>query len=258
MPHWPPAFSGPERSSARDLRHRSDRSKPDWSPVTTVRRCIHFVPGASEKMLSKALATEADGLVLDLEDAVAPDHKDTAREVVSSWLADVAFGRQERLVRLNAIDTPWFGADLEATMVHPPDTYLIPKVNSGDDIRFIDGAISSLEAQYGHESGGVKLVVLGTETPQGLQNIGRHPLCRPGRRIDLGSRRPVGRGGRQTQPRPRRQIPAAVRACPDGMPPVGRRSRGPAPRHGLRGRHRRRGTPPGLPRLPHGSGSRAR
>lgn len=139
--------------------------------MTTVRRCAHFVPGGNEKMLTKALTTQADALVLDLEDAVTPDTKDVARHVVSSWLADIDFSLQERLVRINPIDTPWFQADLEATMVHPPDAYMIPKVNNGDEVRLIDRAISSLEAQHGHAPGSVRLVVLGTETPRGFQNI---------------------------------------------------------------------------------------
>lgn len=143
--------------------------------MTTVRRCAHFVPGASEKMLDKALATQADALVLDLEDAVTPEHKDDARGVVSGWLADVDFGRQERMVRINPLDTPWFRADVEATMVNPPDSYLIPKIHSGDEVRLIDRIISGLEEQLGHEPGGVKLVVLGTETPQGFQNIAGIP-----------------------------------------------------------------------------------
>lgn len=143
--------------------------------MTTVRRSAHFVPGANEKMLTRALTTRADALVLDLEDAVTPENKDSARAVVSGWLSEVDFGRQERMVRINPLDTPWFRADLEATMVSPPDSYLIPKVHSGDEVRLIDRVISVLEEQHGHESGGVKLVVLGTETPQGLQNIAEIP-----------------------------------------------------------------------------------
>lgn len=126
-------------------------------------------------MLNKALATEADALVLDLEDAVTPENKDEARGIVARWLADVDFGRQERMVRINPLDTPWFRADVEATMVDPPDSYLIPKIHSGDEVRLIDRTISTLEEQYGHEPGGVKLVVLGTETPQGFQNIAGIP-----------------------------------------------------------------------------------
>lgn len=149
--------------------------------MATIRRCAHFVPGANEKMLNKAMATEADALVLDLEDAVTPENKDDARAVVSGWLADVDFGSQERMVRINPLDTPWFRADVEATMVNPPDSYLIPKIHSGEDVRLIDRIISDLEAQHGHEPGGVELVVLGTETAQGFQNIAGIP-CVP--RVD--------------------------------------------------------------------------
>ena len=116
--------------------------------MATVRRCAHFVPGASEKMLNKAMATEADALVLDLEDAVTPENKDEARGIVAGWLADVDFGRQERMVRINPLETPWFRADVEATMVNPPDSYLIPKIHSGDDVRLIDRIITDLKLEF--------------------------------------------------------------------------------------------------------------
>ena len=143
--------------------------------MAVVRRCAHFVPGANEKMLTKALATEADALVLDLEDAVTPENKDEARGIVSSWLADIDFGPQERMVRINPIDTPWFRADIEATMVNPPDSYLVPKIHGPDEVRMIDRVVSDLEAQHGHEPGSVKLVLLGTETAAGFQNIAHLP-----------------------------------------------------------------------------------
>jgi citrate lyase subunit beta/citryl-CoA lyase len=92
-----------------------------------IRRCAHFVPGANDKMLAKALDSAADALVLDLEDAVLPERKDDARTVIAGWLADVDFGGHERVVRINPVDTPWFRADVEATMVHPPDAYLCPR-----------------------------------------------------------------------------------------------------------------------------------
>jgi citrate lyase subunit beta/citryl-CoA lyase len=126
-------------------------------------------------MLTKALATGADALVLDIEDAVTPDRKDEARSIVSGWLDEVDFGRQERIVRLNALDSPWFRADLEATMVSPPDSYLIPKIHDGSEVRLIDRMITNLEEQHGHPPGGVKLVVLATETPQGFLNIAGIP-----------------------------------------------------------------------------------
>ncbi|MDH4143749.1 MAG: CoA ester lyase [Acidimicrobiia bacterium] len=136
-----------------------------------VRRSAHFVPGANEKMLTKSLALAADALVLDLEDAVTPDRKDEARGVVSGWLADVDFGRQERVVRMNPLDSPWWRADLEATMVNPPDSYLVPKIRGPEDVVQIDQVISDLERKHGHPAGGVRLLVLGTETAEGLLRI---------------------------------------------------------------------------------------
>ncbi len=149
--------------------------------MSRVRRCAHFVPGASEKMLGKALATNADALVLDLEDAVTPENKDSARVEICRWLADVDFGRQERMVRINPLDTPWFRADVEATMVNPPDSYLIPKLHGPGEVRLIDRIITDLERQYGHPIGGVQLVVLATETAAGLLATGDIP-CVP--RVD--------------------------------------------------------------------------
>lgn len=137
----------------------------------TVRRAAHFVPGANEKMLDKSLATAADCLILDLEDAVTPDNKDSARTTVAGWLRDVEFGRQERVVRINPIGSPWCLADLEETMVHPPDAYLVPKVNDAAEVQQLDDIISGHETTHGHTPGSVKLLVLGTETPMGLLNI---------------------------------------------------------------------------------------
>ena len=138
----------------------------------TIRRAAHFVPGANEKMLEKSLGTQADALILDLEDAVTPDNKDSARVTVASWLENVDFGRQERVVRVNPLGSPWFQRDIEETMIHPPDSYLIPKVNNANEIAQIDELIRENESLYGHPVGSTKLLILGTETPQGFLNIG--------------------------------------------------------------------------------------
>jgi citrate lyase subunit beta/citryl-CoA lyase len=142
-----------------------------------LRRAVHFVPGANEKMLQKSLALPADSLVLDLEDAVTPENKDSAREVVTRWLKEVDFGRQERMVRMNPLDTPWGMKDLEVTMQGKPDAYLVPKVRTKEDLFKIDEMISLMEREYGHTPGEVRLVVLATETPQGLLNIRDFGTC---------------------------------------------------------------------------------
>ena len=145
--------------------------------MTRLRRAVHFVPGANEKMLNKSLALEADTLVLDLEDAVTPDNKDAARETVTDWLGQVDFGRQERMVRMNPLETPWGVADLEETMRGRPDSYLVPKVRTRDDVLKIHTIISRMEKECGYPPGEIKLVVLATETPEGLLNIKDFGSC---------------------------------------------------------------------------------
>ena len=135
------------------------------------RRSAHFVPGANEKMLQKSLDLAADSLILDLEDAVTPENKESARRTVSGWLRDVDFGRQERIVRINSLDSPWWRDDLEGVLEHPPDALLVPKINDGDEIRDISQILDALEESYGHRRGTVDLVVLATETARGVLNI---------------------------------------------------------------------------------------
>jgi citrate lyase subunit beta / citryl-CoA lyase len=76
------------------------------SERTRLRRSVHFVPGANERMLAGSLESAADSLVLDLEDAVVPERKGDARRVVADWLPGVDFGRHETIVRLNPLDSP--------------------------------------------------------------------------------------------------------------------------------------------------------
>jgi citrate lyase subunit beta/citryl-CoA lyase len=135
------------------------------------RRAVHFVPSANEKMLHKSLELPVDTLVLDLEDSVTPDNKHSARKTVAQWLKTVSFGRIERMVRMNPLDTDWGVADLEATMEGRPDSYMVPKIRSKDDLFEVDSILTRLEQQFGHPPGGVKLLILATETPQGLLNI---------------------------------------------------------------------------------------
>jgi citrate lyase subunit beta / citryl-CoA lyase len=147
-----------------------------------LRRSVHFVPGASEKMLQKSLALPADSLVLDLEDAVTPENKDSARATITSWLKNVDFGRQEKMIRMNPLDTPWGEKDLEVTMQGRPDSYLVPKVRTKDDILAIEALLTRWEKRYGYPQGEVKLVVIATETPQGVLNI--KEIATAGPRVD--------------------------------------------------------------------------
>ena len=142
-----------------------------------LRRSMHFVPGANEKMLTKSLETEADGLILDLEDAVTPDRKKESRNIIAGWLREIDFGRKERTIRINPLDTPWGYPDLRETMIHPPDAYVIPKPNSLEDVLRIDNELTMLEREYGHAHQGVGLILIATETARGALNIESFGSC---------------------------------------------------------------------------------
>ena len=128
-------------------------------------------------MLVKALTTQADSLVLDLEDAVTPKRKGEARQVVAGWLKDVDFGRMERTVRMNPLDTPWGLDDLEATMVCPPDAFVVPKVSTLRELETISARLSDLEEQHAHPIGAVGLILVSTETPAGVLNLPTFGEC---------------------------------------------------------------------------------
>ena len=145
--------------------------------MTGLRRSLHFVPGGNERMLAKSLDTDADCLILDLEDAVTPARKAEVRSVVSRWLADVDFGTKEKAVRMNPLDTPWGYADLEETMANPPDAYLVPKPETLDGVTTIDGELRRLERECGHPDGQVGLVLIAGETPLGALNIPTLARC---------------------------------------------------------------------------------
>ena len=135
------------------------------------RRSLHFVPGGNEKMIAKALTLAADGLILDLEDAVAPDLKVATRPIVARWLSELDFGGRERWVRMNPIATGLGVADLNATIGGRPEGYVVPKPRHAGDVRQIAETLDRLEHRHGIAQGATKLVLIATETPEGLLNI---------------------------------------------------------------------------------------
>ncbi len=98
------------------------------------RRSVLYMPGSNARALEKAKSLPADALILDLEDAVAPGAKETARRQVCDAVKDGGYGHRELVIRINALDTPWGKADLEAAAAAAPDAILLPKPNAGADI----------------------------------------------------------------------------------------------------------------------------
>jgi len=134
------------------------------------RRSIHFVPGGQQKMFEKALTLPADGLILDLEDAVPPDRKAATRPIVREWLAR-DFGGRERWIRMNPISTELAREDLAETIAGRPDGYVVPKPRHAGDIREIAQLLDRLEHRHGIAPGSTRLLPIATETPEGLLNI---------------------------------------------------------------------------------------
>ncbi|HEY3912391.1 MAG TPA: CoA ester lyase [Stellaceae bacterium] len=110
------------------------------------RRSVLFVPGSSPRALERARALPADALIFDLEDAVSPGAKEEARTAVAAALAAGGFGARERVLRVNALDTPWGHADLSAAATMPLDAVLLPKVESADRVRLAGALLDELGA----------------------------------------------------------------------------------------------------------------
>jgi citrate lyase subunit beta/citryl-CoA lyase len=114
--------------------------------MTRPRRSHLFMPGSNPRALEKARNLAADGLILDLEDSVAPEAKAVARDQIAEAIAAKGFGRREILIRTNGLDTPWWGDDVAMAAKASPDGILVPKVSSRADLETIGARLAELGA----------------------------------------------------------------------------------------------------------------
>jgi citrate lyase subunit beta/citryl-CoA lyase len=101
------------------------------------RRSMLYMPGSNARALEKARTLPADAVILDLEDSVAPDAKEAARDQVAAAVKAGGFGAREVFIRINGVDTPWHAEDLSAAAHAAPDAILVPKVASPDTLELI-------------------------------------------------------------------------------------------------------------------------
>jgi citrate lyase subunit beta/citryl-CoA lyase len=134
-----------------------------------LRRSLLFVPGSTPERIAKAIGTETDGVILDLEDAVAPAEKPRAREWVVAALRSVDFRGKERIVRVNALDGPWGADDLAAVVPVAPEAVVLPKASTPEQVTDFADAVTRHEATAGLEPGRVRLGLL-LETVEGVLN----------------------------------------------------------------------------------------
>lgn len=137
-------------------------------------RSFLFAPGDSEKKLAKALASEADAVILDLEDSVAPSNKPAARALVAETLASQPRGAGRLWVRINPLDGPLALADLAAVVASGPDGIVLPKCEGGRELERLSHYLDALEAQAGLAPGAVRVLPIVTETPKALFGTGTY------------------------------------------------------------------------------------
>ena len=136
------------------------------------RRCQLSVPGSSEKMMTKAAGLAVDHIFLDLEDAVAPAEKPSARGKIVEALNSLDFGNSVRCVRINDIETPWAYKDIIEVVTGAGenlDTIMIPKVKHAHEVKWVDILIHQIEQDIGLKQRiGIELLI---EEVEGIQNV---------------------------------------------------------------------------------------
>ena len=148
----------------------------------TALRSLLFVPGDSEKKLSKSEGIPADAIILDLEDSVAPENKAAARQLARDFLlARQGERRQQLWVRINPLDQQDAGADLAAVMPAAPDGIMLPKARSPEDVELLGRRMGTYEAEHEMQVGATRILPLVTETPAALFNLGEY--CKAGKRL---------------------------------------------------------------------------
>jgi citrate lyase subunit beta / citryl-CoA lyase len=136
-------------------------------------RSFLFVPGDSERKIAKGLACAADALILDLEDAVAPDRKSAARALCAEVLAQVRLKTAEPrlIVRINALDTPHMLLDLAEVVRHAPFGIMLPKCSGTADLVQIGHVLDALEVRDAIAQGSTRLLPVATETAAAVLNL---------------------------------------------------------------------------------------
>nr|WP_300094460.1 CoA ester lyase [Sedimentibacter sp.] len=133
-----------------------------------MRRSMLFMPGNNSGMLLNADALGADSVILDLEDAVSPQEKDSARILVRNALKYLGYKGCEVIIRINSIDTDFWKKDLDEIIPMKPDMIMPPKVSSGMDIKVVENYMGEVERRHGIEKK-ISLIPL-IETALGVEN----------------------------------------------------------------------------------------
>jgi citrate lyase subunit beta / citryl-CoA lyase len=142
-------------------------------------RSLLFVPATGGTKLDKAMAAGADGVIVDLEDSIAPERKETARKLALDFLK-AQQGKKQRprlLVRINGLDTGMTDADLETIVAGAPDAVLFPKAEGGASVVHLDAKLTAREAIAGLPEGSIKILAQSVESAAGFFLAGTFRDC---------------------------------------------------------------------------------
>lgn len=142
-------------------------------------RSFLFVPGDSERKFAKARSAGADVLILDLEDAVAPSMKQAARGIVAGWIDQAGEVAAKLFVRVNPLDSGLTEGDLAAVVRPGLAGILAPKVNGAHDVAVLAAMLDRLETDRGMAAGSIRIMVVATETPLAMFNLGSYTPPHP-------------------------------------------------------------------------------
>lgn len=134
------------------------------------RRALLYMPGDDLHKIQKARTLDVDCICMDMEDGVALNRKAEARETIVTALQTLEFGRSERLARINRAGSGLEGEDLKEVLPARPNGIVVPKVEDGDQVRWVSQQIAAAEREHGWPQGSIGLIVL-VETARGIVNL---------------------------------------------------------------------------------------
>ena len=145
------------------------------------RRALLYMPGDDRRKIEKAINLGVDCICMDLEDGTALNKKAEAREVIAKAMRELDFGKSERCIRINSVGSGFETDDLAAALEARPDTIVVPKMESAEQLEWVCGEIESYELSNGLPVGGIRLLA-GLETAKGVLNLKK--IARANKRLE--------------------------------------------------------------------------
>ncbi|HMS00178.1 MAG TPA: CoA ester lyase [Anaerolineales bacterium] len=134
------------------------------------RRALLYMPGDDRRKIEKSTTLGVDSICMDMEDGVAANKKTEAREVIAGAMKELDFGKSERCIRINQIGSGLEKYDLAAALATNPDTIVVPKVETAEQVKWVSEHIETYELSSKLNIGSVRLLV-GVETAKGIMNL---------------------------------------------------------------------------------------